>query len=414
MKDRIILHVDMDAFFASVEMRDNPALKNKPLIIGVMPNERGVVSTCNYEARKYGVHSAMNIKDAYRLCPNGIYMRTDIDKYRRVSNQLHDIWKEYCTVYEPIAFDEAYLDVTETAGTYEKAKEMAMEIKNRTLDSLGLTCSIGVAYSKSAAKIASEEKKPNGYFEIHNKEEFRNIILDRDIRIINSIGRKTEEKLNKIGVYTVRDIETNSNSVIRLLGSHGILLLKIASGIDDRDVEPYNPDDAKSISREITFQKNISDYELLKDVLLLLAININSKAKYRELEGHGIVLKLTYTNMKSITRSKALLNCNDTYMIYQEAVKLLEATNKQPIRLLGLGLNNVEKKDQNGGIQLTFDGIFDYENDDTNEKLKEELKRLDMEYKIDFTNNIDKLHHSGILHKTAEYMRKYRKNKSNT
>lgn len=409
MKDRIILHVDMDAFFASVEMRDNPTLKNKPLIIGVMPNERGVVSTCNYEARKYGVHSAMNIKDAYRLCPHGVYMRTNIDKYRAVSNQLHDIWKEYCEVYEPIAFDEAYLDITKTIKTYERAREVAVEIKQRTLDTLGLTCSIGVAYSKSAAKIASEEKKPNGYFEIHNREEFRNIILDRDIRIINSVGRKTEERLKKIGINTARDIEENKESVIKLLGNHGLLLVKIVSGIDERKVEPYNPEDAKSISREITFQKNVADYELLKDMLLVLAVTIVNKAKHLKLDGHGVVLKLTYTDMKSITRSKAMVNCNDTYQVYVEAVKLLEATKQSPIRLLGLGLNNVEKQNSDWK-QLTFEGIFDNESDDTNEKLIKALVDLGDKYKLDFLHNTDKFYKSGILHKTAEYMRKYRLN----
>lgn len=147
----------MDAFFAAVEIRDNPSLRGKPLIIGSLPGERGVVATCSYEARKYGIHSAMNIKEAYRLCPNGIYMHPNMEKYKAVSGQLHEIWNSYATALEAIAFDEAYLDVTQRAGNFEAAGQIGHEIKRRVREELGLTCSVGVAYSKTAAKTASEE-----------------------------------------------------------------------------------------------------------------------------------------------------------------------------------------------------------------------------------------------------------------
>ena len=156
----------MDAFYASVEVRDDPTLKGKPLIIGSLPYERGVVATCSYEARKFGIHSAMNIKEAYRLCPDGVYMHPNFEKYRSVSHQLHGIWNDYAAASEYIALDEAYLDVTDTAETIEKARIFAAEIKRRVLEEQGLTCSVGLAYSKTAAKTASEEKKPNGYYEI--------------------------------------------------------------------------------------------------------------------------------------------------------------------------------------------------------------------------------------------------------
>ena len=148
---QIIIHVDMDAFYASVEIKQNPSLKGKPLIIGSLPKERGVVATCSYEARKYGVRSAMNIKEAYRLCPNGIYMHPNFDLYKSVSAQLHNIWEEYSSALEAVALDEAYLDVTEKAGNIENARNIAQTIKQRTLKELGLTCSVGVAYSKTAA-----------------------------------------------------------------------------------------------------------------------------------------------------------------------------------------------------------------------------------------------------------------------
>ena len=199
----IIIHVDMDAFYASVEIRDNPSLRGRPLIIGSLPHERGVVATCSYEARKYGVHSAMNIKEAYRLCPNGIYMHPNFEKYKSVSNQLHKIWDSYASASETIALDEAYLDVTDTAGSFEKAREIAKTIKSRTWQELGLSCSVGLAYSKTAAKSASEEKKPNGYFEIPTAQDFVNLIIDRDVRVLYTVGAKTAEKLGKIHLTTL-------------------------------------------------------------------------------------------------------------------------------------------------------------------------------------------------------------------
>lgn len=186
----IIIHVDMDAFFAAVEIRDDPGLRRKPLIIGSLPNERGVVATCSYEARKYGVHSAMNIKDAYRLCPNGIYMHPHMDKYKAVSDALHVIWSDYAAALESVAYDEAYLDVTARAKDFDGAREIAREIKRRTREELGLSCSVGVAYSKTAAKTASEEKKPNGYFEILTPEAFTALMSGRDVSELYTVGKK--------------------------------------------------------------------------------------------------------------------------------------------------------------------------------------------------------------------------------
>ena len=215
---QIIIHVDMDAFYASVEMRDDPSLRGKPLIIGSLPNERGVVATCSYEARKYGVHSGMNIKDAYRLCPGGIFRHPNFDKYKAVSAQLHAIWDAYASASEAIALDEAYLDVTEKAGDWDGAREIARTIKRRTRDELHLTCSVGLAYSKTAAKTASEEKKPDGYFEIETAEDFAELIRDRDVKVLYTVGESTAEKLYAAGIHTVRDIQQRQEDVVRLLG----------------------------------------------------------------------------------------------------------------------------------------------------------------------------------------------------
>ncbi len=399
----LIIHVDMDAFYASVEVRDNPELAGKPLIIGSLPTERGVVATCSYEARKYGIHSAMNIKEAYRLCPNGVYMHGNFEKYRAVSAQLHKIWNDYASASEYIALDEAYLDVTETAGDVERAREFAGEIKRRVLEEQKLTCSVGLAYSKTAAKTASEEKKPNGYYEILTPEAYMSLLADRDVRALYTVGAKTAEKLNQIGIYKVRDIRGKSDDVIRLFSKQGRMIVELASGIDDRKVIPYRPEDAKSISRELTFQEDVSDYEFLKHALLLLAISVERRAKRVGLHGKGVVLKLTYANMKSITRSKILPEADHAITIYREAVRLLAQVQHDPVRLVGVGIYNLTGEEYE---QLVLEGFEPEQNRSPEAELESELKKLQMIYNLDFAGHLDQIYQGETLYKTIEYMRK--------
>ena len=403
---QIIIHVDMDAFYASVEQRDDPSLLGKPLIIGALPHERGVVATCSYEARKYGVHSAMNIKEAYRLCPHGIFMHGNHEKYRRVSNQLHVIWNAYASKSEYLALDEAYLDVTETAKTFEKACEFARAIKRRTKEEVGLNCSIGVAYSKTAAKMASEEKKPDGYFEIPSPDAFVDLVIDRDVRVLYTVGKKTAEKLHQNGIRTVRDIQNNEKRVISLLGKQGEWLSRLAKGIDDSKVTPYRPEDAKSISREFTFQENVNDFEYLKDVLLLLSISVERRAKRSSLFGKGVTLKITYADMKSITRSSVIETTDNAVLIYEEALKLLEKVPHKTLRLLGVGIHNLtsDRPDRQYSLAELMSGHEEKQINDLLAPFKER-------YGLDFINNIDKIYSGETLYKTVEYMRKHRNGK---
>ena len=401
----IIIHVDMDAFYASVEIRDNPSLRGRPLIIGSLPHERGVVATCSYEARKYGVHSAMNIKEAYRLCPNGIYMHPNFEKYKSVSNQLHKIWNSYASASETIALDEAYLDVTDTAGSFEKAREIAKTIKSRTWQELGLSCSVGLAYSKTAAKTASEEKKPNGYFEIPTAQDFVNLIIDRDVRVLYTVGAKTAEKLGRFGINTVRELRDRKNEVVRLLGKQGKMLTDLAMGIDNRKVIPYRPEDAKSISREITFQEDVSDYKLLNDVLLLLALCVEQRAKHYGLHGNGVVLKLTYTDMKSLTRSRSISSCEDAVSIHNEAARMLALLEQRPVRLIGVGIYNLSGEH---GHQLSFYDILEDEINEQKRELKKALNGLKERYNLDFEGHLKDIYRVDTLHKTVEYMRRYK------
>ncbi|MBQ5954900.1 MAG: DNA polymerase IV [Firmicutes bacterium] len=401
--DQIIIHVDMDAFYASVEIRDNPELKGKPLIIGSLPTERGVVATASYEARKYGVHSGMNIKEAYRLCPMGIYMHPNMDKYRSVSAQLHEIWYSYATELEAVAFDEAYLDVKERAKDIEGARRIAGEIQRRTLDELRLTCSVGLAYSKTAAKTASEEKKPDGYFEILTPEAFVNLVIDRDVKALYTVGAKTAEKLYSYGIHTVRDILDKQDIVVNVLGKQGRWITQLARGIDDRKVTPYKPEDAKSISREVTFQEDVTNFEFLKDVLVLLSLSVKNRADRHGLHGNGVTLKITYSDMKSITRSRLVPYCDSAEKIYHNVAELLDNIERMPVRLVGAGVYNLSGEEDR---QLSMDDLIS--GDDGNEEgIPELLAKLGTKYGLDFAGNLDKIFKMDTLHRTVEYMRKH-------
>ncbi|MBQ4426465.1 MAG: DNA polymerase IV [Oscillospiraceae bacterium] len=400
----IIIHVDMDAFFAAVEIRDDPGLRGKPLIIGSLPNERGVVATCSYEARKYGVHSAMNIKDAYRLCPNGIYMHPHMDKYKAVSDALHVIWSDYAAALESVAYDEAYLDVTARAKDFDGAREIAREIKRRTREELGLSCSVGVAYSKTAAKTASEEKKPNGYFEILTPEAFTALMSGRDVRELYTVGKKTAEKLHRSGIRTVRDITLRSGEVVSLLGKQGQWLVSLASGIDDRPVTPYRPEDAKSIGREVTFQKDVDNYALLSDVLLLLALSVDRRAKRVGLHGKGVSLKITYADMKSISRSQLVFSTDSPLEIYRTAARLLGSVEHRPARLVGVSIYNLSAEPE---PQISIDELIEEKTHRSENELSALLDSLGARYGLDFAGNLDKIYKADTLHKTIEYMRRH-------
>ena len=403
---QIIIHVDMDAFYASVEVRDDPSLAGRPLIIGALPTERGVVATCSYEARKYGVHSAMNIKEAYRRCPHGLYMHPNFEKYRSVSAQLRKIWYDYAVKMEPIALDEAYLDVTYSAGDFERAGEMAREIKARTRSELGLTCSVGIAYSKTAAKTASEEKKPDGYFEIRTPEDFVNLMIDRDVKSLYTVGAKTAEKLNRIGIYTVRDIRERKDEILERFGKHGQLITELAFGIDDRKVIEYKPEDAKSLSREVTFQEDTDNYRMLDDVLVLLALSVEERAGRHNLHGKGVTLKLTYADMQSITRSKAItMKCNAA-AIYSETSKLLQQVEKRPVRLIGTGIYNLSADE---GRQMTLDDYLKDPGKGDQELIDRRLQEMQERYGLDIAGHLEDIYHGRVLYRTIEYMRKHYK-----
>ncbi|MBP5735354.1 MAG: DNA polymerase IV [Candidatus Methanomethylophilaceae archaeon] len=394
----IVIHVDMDAFYASVEIRDDPSLRGKPVIIGALPDERGVVATCSYEAREFGVRSGMNIKEAYRLCPDGIYIHPNFDKYTETSRRLHSIWDPYASVSEPMALDETYLDVT-SAGDFDRAAEIAREIKKRTLEELGLTCSVGLSYCKAAAKIASEELKPNGYYEIRTREEFVSMMSGREVRELYSVGPRTAKKLNDMGIMTVSQITERRKEVEKAFGKHGVFLCGLAEGIDERPVEPYRPEDAKSVSREITFQSNIDDIVLLMDVILILSISIYDRSSKRGLYGNGVSLKVTYTDMESVVKTRNKVNYRGPLDIAKAAWDLLRKTERKPVRLIGVGIINLDKKKAR---QTTLFEMDDVPQDD---ELDHYLEKMHVRYHFDFRKNMDRILAVDRIHGVSEHMR---------
>lgn len=371
-----LIHVDMDAFYAAVEVRDDPSLKGRPLIIGALPHERGVVSTCSYEARKFGVRSAMSIKEAYRLCPQGIYMHPNPRKYKEASDRVHQIWNDYTDIVEYISLDEGFLDVTGSAHLFGSAKQIAFAIKERTKSETGLTCSVGIGYSMMSAKLASEEKKPDGFFEIPDASSLRTLIIDRDVRIIYGLGPKTAEKLHNAGIYKVRDILQNKDRVIRLI-DNGRQIIDLAEGRDDRQVVSSDESKERSVSRETTFQHDTTDVSYLKDVLLLIAKDLSLRLRMEGIYGRTITLKVKYGNMKLITRSKSGDATNNAHRIYETVASLLDTVDKRPIRLVGIGLSNLTDTDSR---QLNLEDMANVETERRRADLGKALLDLQRRY----------------------------------
>lgn len=373
--EKTIIHVDMDAFYAAVEVRDSPELQGKPLIIGALPGERGVVSTCSYEARRYGIRSAMPISKAYRLCPDGIYMRPNFSKYEEASNQIHEIWSSYTDVVEYISLDEGFLDVTRTMKVFGGAAKIAHEIKDRVRSQTGLTCSVGIGYSLMSAKLASEEKKPDGFFEILTPDALRNLIIDRKVRIIYGVGPQTVAELQRIGVHTVRDIYANRQTVINLLGNHGRQIVDLADGIDNREVAAQTK--SQSLGKEHTFQQDVTDFEYLKDVLRLIARELSFQIRLKEIFCRTVTLKVTYKGMKKITRSLSGDGTNRADDIFSTAVSLLDKIEKHPVRLIGITLS--------GFTDTVFKqaSLFEADSDRQAEKRDAVVMALQRRYGID-------------------------------
>ena len=346
--DRIILHVDMDAFFAAVEIMDNPSLKGKPVIVGGV-GERGVVSTCSYEARKYGVHSAMPAFMAIQKCPMAIFLPVRMERYKEISNKVFDILKSVTPIIEPLSIDEAFLDITNTK--FKDGLEAAFYIKDRVKKEVGLTLSVGVSYNKFLAKLASDWNKPNGIMKI-SKEMIPDILLPLPINKIFGIGKKTVAKLNNIGLFNVKDIYNMPKEFyIEYMGKTGIDIYNRIRGIDTREVEVVR--ERKSIGRETTLKFNTDNKEELKKYLYEFSKEISNILKMKGVAGRTIVLKFKTASFVSHTRNKTILKYVDSYEdIYEIACEMLDEEKlEEELRLIGISITSFKEDNKE---QITF------------------------------------------------------------
>jgi DNA polymerase-4 len=329
--------MDMDAFFAAVEQVDNPALKGKPVIVGGA--KRGVVSTASYEARKYGVRSAMPIFEAKRRCPQGIFLPVRMDRYQEVSQKMMAVLEAVSPLVEQVSIDEAFVDLTGTERLHGDATQSARKIKERIWAETSLTCSIGIAPNKFLAKIASDLQKPDGLTIV--PEEVQSFLKDLPVNKLPGVGPKSEEALRGLGIRIVSDILRFPPGLLeRKFGKYGLRLVELAQGIDDSSVIPCGP--AKSMGNEDTLPEDTTDINTLKKQLLSQAEEIGERLRRDGLKGRTVTLKLKHSDFTLVTRSHSLKEATcATKIIYDTAVMLLERYNlKMPVRLIGLAVSN--------------------------------------------------------------------------
>ncbi|MDB6122834.1 MAG: polymerase [Pedosphaera sp.] len=344
---RVIFHMDMDAFYASVEQRDNPALRGKPLIVGAPPTQRGVVCAASYEARKFGVRSAMPSVVAKRLCPDGIFIRPRMDHYRQESKAIMQMVAGFGAVIEQVSIDEAYLDLSLVcqradldASLYE-AVPMAAELKQSIFTGRQLTTSIGIASNKLLAKIASDFNKPNGLTLVPERDKVL-FLRPMPIRAIPGVGRVTEEILKKAGVETIGDLQDYPGDLRALVGSFGPTLRRFSVGDDDRALEIG--EQIKSISSENTFLKDTDDRKILRTCLREQAAEISEKLKRKQIGAQTVQVKLRYSDFTTLTRQLSVEEpITEASDIYRLACYLLarERLVSRPLRLLGLGVSGL-------------------------------------------------------------------------
>ncbi|MFY8096400.1 MAG: DNA polymerase IV [Flavobacterium sp.] len=352
---RKIIHIDMDAFYASVEQLDRPELKGKPIAVGGS-EVRGVVSAASYEARKFGVKSAMSGVQAARLCPQLIFVRPRFDRYKEISKQIRAVFLEYTDLVEPLSLDEAYLDVTENKKGNPSATLIAKEIRQKIFEKTGLTASAGISVNKFVAKIASDYNKPNGQKTV-NPDEVEAFIEVLDVKKFYGIGKVTAEKMYQLGIYTGLDLKSKSLEYLEHhFGNSGQSFYNLSRGISYSQVKPNRQ--MKSIGAERTFNENLSSEIYMEERLENIASEIERRIKKYKISGKTITLKIKYSDFSQQTRSKTLpYFIADKSLILETAKELLyQERLKDSVRLLGISLNNLNtNQKKNIVVQLKFE-----------------------------------------------------------
>jgi DNA polymerase-4 len=353
---RRIIHVDMDAFYASVEQRDRPELRGKPLAVGGRPEGRGVVAAASYEARRFGVHSAMSMAKAVRLCPSLHVVRPDFARYKAASAAVFSIFREVTPLVEPLSLDEAYLDVTENAWHEPIATKVARRLKERILAETGLTASAGVAPNKFLAKIASGWKKPDGLTVI-SPDRVEPFLQQLPVDALWGVGPVTAKRLRSRGVERLVDIRTTDAAALReAVGSMADWLRQLASGEDHRLVTPNR--ESKSAGSESTYPEDLSDFNTIRQEIAEMATRAVGWLEKRELLARTVTVKVRYDDFTTVTRSHSAPPTRDPHAILARALQLLDRTDaaRRPVRLLGVSVHNFRgEADANAPGRLPFE-----------------------------------------------------------
>lgn len=340
---RKIIHVDMDAYYAAIEIREDPSLRGKCVIVGGSPNGRGVVCTCSYETRKYGVRSGMSSRQAWQLCPQGVFINSNFGLYRQVSKQIREIFRSYTDKVETLSLDEAYLDVTENKVACSDAIKIARSIKSDILKSTRLTCSAGVSFNKFLAKLASEMEKPDGLYQI-TSENARDILFALPIEKFHGIGKVTATRMKKLGIHNGEDLyNMELAELVRHFGKVGNYFHQVVRGIDEREV--ISEADPKSLSCERTFRTDLSSIDEIMEYLQALVERLSSRMTARNIQTQNIGIKIKYDNFQCITRSGTLsAPSSDAELLFKFAQRLLVENwdENRKIRLLGVGVDRLD------------------------------------------------------------------------
>ncbi|MBG9982056.1 DNA polymerase IV [Aerococcaceae bacterium DSM 111020] len=345
---RKILHVDMDAFYASIEMRDNPALRNKPVVIARHPRltgGRGIVSTCNYEARKYGIHSAMSAVEAYKRCPQAVFVPGRHEIYRQESQRIHAIYRQYTDIYEPVALDEAYLDVTNNKKNIQSGTLLAKAIQEQIFEETGLTCSVGVSYNKFVAKIASDYHKPFGITVIEPKIAV-DFLKTLEIQQFHGVGRKSVPLFHELGIYTGEDLYQQSlEFLMHHFGKMGYSLFFKVRGIQNTPVKRDR--ERKSIGKETTLSQFLTEEIEVMKIFERLTRQVAMNLIDKQLSAMTVTIKIRYEDFETVTRQmkhdEGIQQFEDLYPLVAELWQMHGHLNKS-IRLLGVSVSNFENQ----------------------------------------------------------------------
>ncbi|WP_078545887.1 DNA polymerase IV [Litchfieldia alkalitelluris] len=375
---RVILHVDMNSFYASVEMAYDPLLKGKPLAIaGNVEERRGIIITCSYEARSKGVKTTMPLWEAKRLCPDLIIKKPNFERYRKASLAMFEFLKTYTSVVEPVSVDEGYMDITDC---FEQGApiEIAKEIQSRLYEQLKLPCSIGIAPNKFLAKMASDMKKPMG-ITILRKRDVEHILWPLSVGQMHGVGSKTAEKLNGIAIHSIGDLANGNEVQLKtLLGINGERLKQRANGIDPRPVDPDSISDFKSIGNSTTLPRDSTDLNEIYEVIKRLADSVASRIKRKNMLTSNVQLTIRYSDRQTVTRSRKLNNPIESEEdIYRKALYLWKQHwNEEPVRLIGVTAQDLVEK---GEAYKQLD-LFSYEKDAKKEPLLRVIDSLMQKY----------------------------------